>query len=191
MYFFIFVIMQTNANILKISKSILRILILFLMLTVIKCLTFAENPVNTGLVMKGTASYYSSRFNGRRTSSGEIFNNKNYTAAHRSLPFGTYVMVTNLKNNKSVIVKINDRFYPRKSHLIDITMAAATEIDMIRQGRANIIMEVLEQEKVPGLVFTDSILSSAVTYKIYAGEISVLRYITKPKQTIQIPFSGN
>lgn len=183
--------MQTNANILKISKSVLRILILFLMLTTIKCLTCAENSVNAGLVMKGTASYYSSRFNGRRTSSGEIFNNKNYTAAHKSLPFGTYVMVTNLKNDKSVIVKINDRFYPHKGHLIDITMAAATEIDMIRHGRANIIMEVIEQEKVPGLVFTDSILSSAVTYKIYAGKINVLRYITKPKQTIQIPLMVN
>lgn len=155
------------------------------------CLINAEDSIKSGLVIKGTASYYSSKFNGRRTSSGEIFNNKNYTAAHRSLPFGTYVMVTNQKNDKSVIVKVNDRFYPRKGHLIDITLAAATEIDMLRQGRANVTIEVIQPEKVPGLVFTDSILSSAVTYKIYAGKINILKYISKPKHTIQAPLIGD
>lgn len=107
---------------------------------------------------KGTASYYSSKFNGRKTSSGEVFNNKKYTAAHRSLPFGTFVRVVNEKNEKSVIVKVNDRFRPSKGHIIDITLAAADDIDIVRAGRGKVRLEIVED--IPEVVIsaTDSSL---------------------------------
>lgn len=92
----------------------------------------------------GTASYYSRKFNGRRTSSGERLDNSKLTAAHRSIPFGTFVRVTNQSNGKSVIVKINDRFYPGKDHLIDLTYAAAERIGMVQQGIARVRLDVLD-----------------------------------------------
>lgn len=105
-------------------------------------------------VEKGTASFYGKKFNGRRTASGEKLDNTLFTAAHRSLPFGTLVKVTNTKNNKSVIVKINDRGITR-SRIIDLTYAAAKEIDMIRDGVVKVEIEVVNPEDIP--IVSDSI----------------------------------
>lgn len=74
---------------------------------------------------KGSATFYSNAFNGRRTSSGEVFNNNLLTAAHKSMAFGTTVKVTNIKNDSVVILKINDRLPKSSSHIIDVTLAAA------------------------------------------------------------------
>lgn len=74
------------------------------------------------------ASYYSHKLNGRRTANGQKFDNSLYTAAHRTLPFGTQVKVTNLANGKSVVVTINDRGPFSKTKEIDITYAAFLEI---------------------------------------------------------------
>jgi len=123
------------------------------------------------IYQKGTASYYSSKFNGRKTSSGEVFNNKKYTAAHRSLPFGTFVRVVNEKNDKSVIVKVNDRFRPSKGHIIDITMAAADEIDIVRAGRGRVRLEIVE-------VIPETIITEVDTSLFYLkpGEIKPLPF---------------
>jgi len=116
----------------------------------------------------GSASFYNKRFQGRKTSSGERLDNDRYTAAHSSIPFGTLVRVTNEKNGKSVIVKINDRFSARKGHhLIDLTYSAAKEIDIVRLGIAKVTLEVLtitetEAEK-EAIIPPDTI-----TYKIYS-----------------------
>jgi rare lipoprotein A len=93
---------------------------------------------------EGLASYYSNDFQGRKTSSGAIFDNRSFTAAHRSYPFGTRVRVTNLKNHESVIVTINDRGPKKPERVIDLTFAAAKQIGMEKIGLAPVRIEVLE-----------------------------------------------
>jgi rare lipoprotein A len=86
----------------------------------------------------GLASYYSSHMEGRRTASGEVFTQKKLTAAHKTLPFGTVVKVTNLKNDSIVIVKINDRLSKRSGHSIDLTLTAAKQLNFVRNGSTKV-----------------------------------------------------
>ncbi|NTU68401.1 MAG: septal ring lytic transglycosylase RlpA family protein [Chlorobiaceae bacterium] len=90
------------------------------------------------MIGEGRASFYGNRFHGRKTASGEHFDRTDYTAAHRSLPFGTKVRVTNLSNGRHVVVKINDRGPYMKSRIIDISQAAAREIGMGGIGNVRI-----------------------------------------------------
>ncbi|WP_341534328.1 septal ring lytic transglycosylase RlpA family protein [Oceanisphaera pacifica] len=92
---------------------------------------------------QGKASYYGGRFHGRKTASGEIFNKNILTAAHRTLPFGTQVRVTNLNNNKSVVVRINDRGPYAKGRIIDLSEQAARQLKMIRAGVVKVKVERL------------------------------------------------
>lgn len=91
----------------------------------------------------GTASFYGSRHHGKRTASGEPFDQHGLTAAHRTLPFGTRVMVTNLKNDRSVVVRINDRGPHTRGRLIDVSRAAAQQLEMIRSGTARVRVQSL------------------------------------------------
>ena len=92
---------------------------------------------------KGSASYYSSSMNGRKTSSGEIFNNNLLTAAHKSMKLGTMVKVRNIKNDSTVVLKVNDRLSKSSSHVIDVTLAAAKKLNFVRNGIATVTVEVL------------------------------------------------
>ncbi|NBI41142.1 septal ring lytic transglycosylase RlpA family protein [[Haemophilus] felis] len=92
---------------------------------------------------EGIASYYHKKFHGRKTASGEIYNEKLYTAAHKTLPLNSYVLVTNLRNQKKVIVRINDRGPFVKNRIIDLSKAAATEIGMIGRGLFPVRLEAL------------------------------------------------
>ena len=92
----------------------------------------------------GMASYYATKFHGRQTASGETFNMYALTAAHRKLSFGTKVRVTNLSNNKSVTVKINDRGPYAKARIIDLSYAAASKIGMIKSGVAKVRVDILK-----------------------------------------------
>ena len=94
----------------------------------------------------GTASYYGSEFRGRRTASGERFNPKAMTAAHKTLPLGSRVRVTNLRNGKSVEVTINDRGPYTGGRIIDLSKGAARKLDMIRSGTAKVRPEVLAKK---------------------------------------------
>lgn len=96
---------------------------------------------------EGLASYYHNRFHGRKAASGYIHDNDDYVAAHRTLPFGTFVHVTNLKNMKSVIVSIMDRGPRRKNRIIDVSQSAAEALDFIKAGVTRVRIEV-----VPGPV---------------------------------------
>lgn len=91
----------------------------------------------------GNASYYGSRFHGRRTANGERFNMNAMTAAHKSLPFGTKVRVTNRRNGKSVVVRINDRGPYAHGRVIDLSKAAASRIGMIHSGTAPVQIDIL------------------------------------------------
>lgn len=84
----------------------------------------------------GKASYYGKKWNGRKTASGEVFNTDSLTCAHKTLPFGTMLKVTNQKNGKSVIVRVTDRGPYIEGRIIDLSLAAATQIDMVHSGVA-------------------------------------------------------
>ncbi len=93
----------------------------------------------------GIAIFYSDAMHGRPLTSGEKYDKNALTAAHRTLPLGTMVKVTNLKNNKSVVVKINDRGpHGSKALIIDLSGRAARELDMIKDGRAKVKLEVVQ-----------------------------------------------
>ena len=91
----------------------------------------------------GNASYYGTRFHGRRTANGERFNMNAMTAAHKSLPFGTKVRVTNRRNGKSVVVRINDRGPYAHGRVIDLSKAAASRIGMVASGTAPVKIDVM------------------------------------------------
>lgn len=93
--------------------------------------------------IKGKASYYGGKFHGRKTASGEYFNQYEMTAAHKTLPFGTMVKVTNLTNNRTVIVRINDRGPFKANRIIDVSLAAAKQLDMIQQGIVPVTIAVV------------------------------------------------
>ena len=86
----------------------------------------------------GVASYYAHKYHGRKTASGERFDMNDLTAAHKTLPFGTRVRVTNLDNGKSVTVRVNDRGPFVKGRVIDLSLAAAKKVDMVHAGLANV-----------------------------------------------------
>ncbi len=95
----------------------------------------------------GIASYYGGKFHGKRTASGEIFNKNAMTAAHRSLPFGTKVKVTNLRNGRTVLVRVNDRGPHVRGRMIDLSQAAAKKIGLSHAGTARVKLEVLNKVK--------------------------------------------
>ena len=96
------------------------------------------------LTLEGIASYYADDYHGKVTSNGEVFNMNDLTAAHRTFPFGTNIRVTNLENKKTVVVRINDRGPFKDGRIIDLSLAAAKELDLIRDGTARVKLEVLE-----------------------------------------------
>ncbi len=87
---------------------------------------------------RGSASYYAAKFDGRRTASGERFDNDQKTAAHRTLPFGSLVRVTNPANGRSVIVRINDRGPFSAGRMIDVSRAAADELGLVARGHGTV-----------------------------------------------------
>lgn len=92
----------------------------------------------------GVASYYAARFHGRRTASGETFDNGALTAAHRTLPFGTLVRVTNPRTGASVIVRINDRGPFARGRTIDLSRAAAERVGLVNAGHGTMALEIVE-----------------------------------------------
>ncbi len=102
----------------------------------------ASAPQET-VLGRGSASYYASKFNGRRTASGERFDNSDLTAAHRSLPFGSRVRVTNPANGRSVVVRVNDRGPFTRGRLIDVSRAAAEELGMVARGHADVELALI------------------------------------------------
>lgn len=93
----------------------------------------------------GIARYYKKRCNGRRTTSGEIYNPKKLTAAHPNLPLGRLVKVENLSNNKTTIVKINDRCRNHEEIFIDLSREAARKLGILKQGKTNIRITIVDK----------------------------------------------
>jgi rare lipoprotein A len=93
---------------------------------------------------RGSASYYASKFDGRRTASGERFDSDDMTAAHRTLPFGSRVRVTSVATGKSVIVRINDRGPFHGGRMIDVSRAAAAELGLVSRGHGTVEIALIE-----------------------------------------------
>ena len=102
-----------------------------------------EAPASTSLG-SGVASYYGRRFHGRRTASGERFDMNAYTAAHRTLPFGSMVQVTNPRTGKTVVVRINDRGPFSHGRTIDLSRAAAEELGIVSRGHGTVDLALLD-----------------------------------------------
>ena len=100
----------------------------------------------TAKVLYGTASFYANKFEGRQTANGEIFTQKKLTAACNVLPLGTWIRVTNLRNGRSVVVKVNDRLHFRMKRVADLSKAAARQIGH-RDGLVKVKVEVIDRKK--------------------------------------------
>lgn len=106
-------------------------------------------PARIGSTETGMASWYGFPYDGRRAASGEIYDMRQLTAAHRRLPFQTWVEVTNLSNGKQVDVRINDRGPFVKGRILDLSQAAARDIDMLRAGTARVRLKVIPPPSTP------------------------------------------
>ncbi len=102
----------------------------------------ASSPAST-TVLRGRASWYGAYFQGRRTTSGERFNRFAYTCAHKTLPFGTRLRVTNVKNGKSVVVRVSDRGPYRHQRILDLSEIAARPLGIVDCGAATVVAEVV------------------------------------------------
>ncbi len=100
----------------------------------------------------GIASFYSDKFIGRKTANGERFSQKKLTCAHNTLPFGTHVKVTNLKNNKSVIVRVTDRLHHNNPRLVDLSKLAASKIGFSQRGVISVKVEVIKPDSTTSMI---------------------------------------
>lgn len=131
------------------SKTTLMGLLLLLCLNVCGQKQVAKHKksikqADSAQVIYGLASYYSDKFNGRKTASGEIFNQNKLTAACNQLPLGTRIKVTNIKNGVTVIVKVNDRLHPKMKRVVDLSKSAAKKIGLTTEGVTRVKVEVVE-----------------------------------------------
>lgn len=150
-----------------------RILVALMLLTSAACATRSiklpppaappDTEVSPGATQEGVASWYGPGFHGKRTTSGEVYDQHDLTAAHQSLPLGTRVEVTNVQNGRSVEVRINDRGPFAKSRVIDLSYAAASTLDMIGAGTAPVRLQVLGAPEVN---------FAPLTYTVQAGSFT-------------------
>jgi rare lipoprotein A len=105
-------------------------------------------PTSSKIIETGLASWYGAKHQGKRTASGEIFDQNKFTAAHRTLPWGSILMVTNLDTGKSVEVRINDRGPFTKGRVIDLSRAAARALGMVKSGVSPVRIELLSPREI-------------------------------------------
>lgn len=132
--------------------------------------SFAQTSSDT-LDEQENASFYHDSFQGQETSNGENYNKNDFTAAHRTFPFNTFLLVTNKLNNKSVVVRVNDRGPFVKSRVIDLTRSAATKVEMVPFGVVPVKIEVLNY--LDRLDINDSIFIDGEVWDCYANKISL------------------
>jgi rare lipoprotein A (peptidoglycan hydrolase) len=113
----------------------------------ILCLAASGAAAAAPAAQEGTASWYGPGFHGKRTASGEVYDKEGLTAAHKTLPFGTYLRVSSLDNGSSVVVRVNDRGPYAKGRIIDLSEAAARMLGMIPSGTARVRLELIPAEE--------------------------------------------
>ncbi len=98
-------------------------------------------------ILYGVASYYATKFEGRKTATGVKFNHKKLTAACNVLPLGTVIKVTNIRNDKSIVVTVNDRLHPKTKRIVDLTKQGATILGFVNQGLTKVKITVLKKAR--------------------------------------------
>ena len=126
-----------------IKKAAISAVLLAVSMTFGSGMAIAKEKTTVVKSTAGSASWYGGQFHGRKTANGERFNMHGLTAAHRSLPFGTKVRVTNQKTGKSVVVRINDRGPFHGNRVIDLSRGAANAVGMLGAGVAKVKLDVL------------------------------------------------
>jgi len=151
--------MKTTTSVIHLTRIVFIILILFTIIACSSTVRYASNPqkksndtsqpsnFHTGQIITGSASYYGPKFHGRKTANGETFDMYKLSAAHKELPFETLIKVTNMKNGKSVTLKVNDRGPFVGDRILDLSYAAAVEIEMVEQGVADVTIKILRLGK--------------------------------------------
>ena len=118
------------------------------MIALFSALTFSTTITHANenkVYQTGIASYYASRFDGRKTASGEIFSSNKLTCAHRKLGFGTMILVTNLSNGKDILVRVNDNGPHISGRILDLSKRAAKELGMLDSGTAKVSIEIVNK----------------------------------------------
>lgn len=115
---------------------------------VIKGKRYYPIPSAVGYAEKGIASWYGKKFHGKKTSNGEIYNMYSMTAAHKTLPMNTSLLVTNIKNGKQIVVRVNDRGPFVQGRIVDLSYHAANEIGMTHAGVAQVHIQAISKEKI-------------------------------------------
>ncbi|WP_158856119.1 septal ring lytic transglycosylase RlpA family protein [Lunatibacter salilacus] len=108
-------------------------------------------PDSLLVIQSGVASFYGKAFHKRKTASGEVYDMWNYTAAHKHLPFGTLLKVTNLNNGYQVIVRVNDRLPKSSKRAIDLSRGSAEQLAMVGDGIVDVTLEVLSHQAIANL----------------------------------------
>lgn len=129
------------------KRWILTVIVIFF----IPILALSQNKPNENIeksgktkrILYGLASFYSNKFNGRKTANGDIFSQKKLTCACNALPLGIWIKVTNMRNGRSVIVKINDRIHPKVRRVVDLSRLAAEKLNFISRGLTRVKVEVI------------------------------------------------
>ena len=132
---------------------------------------------SAGFRQKGIASWYGTKFHGRRTSSGETYNMYGMTAAHKTLPLPTYVEVTNIENGRSVIVKVNDRGPFHENRIIDLSYTAAAKLDILRSGTGLVDIRAIDAnhyQKEPSAAGPVPVASGKKEFFIQVGSFGEL-----------------
>ncbi len=140
----------------------------------------------TGFKQQGIASYYGNKFHGHLTSNGEIYNMYSMSAAHKTLPLPSFVKVTNQENNKSVIVRVNDRGPFHENRIIDLSYSAAYKLGMLKKGTAPVTIKIIN----PSPEVASSLKNNSVTDKnnetaLNKNEV-IIEDITKKEHTLFI-----
>jgi len=145
-----------------------------------------------GYVEKGIASWYGTKFHGRKTSSGEVYDMYEMTAAHKTLPLPTYVEVTNLNNGRKVIVKVNDRGPFHGNRLIDLSYSAATKLGIVAKGTGMVKVRaitpgerIVEQPVAAAPVASASVTASPATMYLQVGAFRSAYSAEQLKRKIQ------
>lgn len=136
----------------------------------------------------GKASYYAKEFHGRMTANGEIFSNAKYTCAHRTLPFGTKLKVTNVSNGKWCVVTVNDRGPYSKGRLIDLSKKAASDLDFVNAGLATVHVQQITEENECALVHQHDTTAIVAFPQTWRGNwCGVLEAFDANGKTLNVP----
>ncbi len=150
--------------------------------------TYRVLPTSKGYKATGIASWYGTKFHGRLTSNGEVYNMYGMTAAHKSLPIPSYARVTNIENGKSVVVRINDRGPFHGARLIDLSYVAAMKLGYADKGTAKVLIEVIDTAVHPQTIANPPLIAQAIQKATIAPK---RKPTPKPTQANTAVSSGN